>query len=130
MSFKDNLTKEELDQFYHLRGEIYRLVNPVEDESNIRLIREKLEKYLPILEKLRDQFEEKEKDYRSGFESYGYGDVDSIVGNFVYISDRWTCAFRTNWLIGLINPHDIRHKGKWSKRGYEHLMGKGSYSTT
>ena len=57
MSFKDNLTKEELDQFYHLRGEIYRLVNPVDDESNIRLIREKLEKYLPILEKLRDQFE-------------------------------------------------------------------------
>ena len=129
MSFKDNLNQKELEQFYHLRGEIYRLVNPVEDEYNIKLIKEKLEKYLPILEKLRDQFEENEKDYRSGFESYGYGDVESIVGNFVYISDRWTCAFRTNWLIGLINPHDIRHKKKWTKRGYEHLMGKGSYST-
>lgn len=43
-------------------------------------------------------------DLRSGEESYGYANQESVGMNILYISDRWNCAFRLRWLIdGLDN---------------------------
>ena len=39
------------------------------------------------------------QDFRTGEESYGYADPEYELS---YINDRWNCAFRMNWLIGLI----------------------------
>ena len=50
-----------------------------------------------------------EKDYRSGFETYGYENEESILSNIDYISDRWGCAFRVRWIINLLDS-DYKHK--------------------
>ena len=48
-----------------------------------------------------------EEDYRTGEEVYGYeGDNQ---GQFNYISDRWNCAFRLAWIIGLLK---LKEKGE------------------
>lgn len=43
-----------------------------------------------------------EGDYRSGAETYGYENEESIQYTLLYISDRWRCAFRLKWLIDLV----------------------------
>lgn len=46
------------------------------------------------------------KDTRSGYETYGYTSRESILGNMYYISDRWQCEFRINWLLaGIKDKH-------------------------
>lgn len=45
-----------------------------------------------------------EEDYRSGNDTYGYEDLESIQINLSYISDRWQVCFRVRWVIELINP--------------------------
>ena len=45
-----------------------------------------------------------EEDYRSGADTYGYENLESIQGSLWYISDRWKVCFRVRWLIDLINP--------------------------
>ncbi len=40
-----------------------------------------------------------EFDYRSGEDTYGYKDNDSIENRLMYISDRFNCAFRLRWLL-------------------------------
>ncbi|RLF43496.1 MAG: hypothetical protein DRN17_06260 [Thermoplasmata archaeon] len=37
-----------------------------------------------------------EGDYRSGYETYGYG--DNNLTHLLYISDRFNCQFRLRWL--------------------------------
>jgi hypothetical protein len=45
---------------------------------------------------------EYEDDWRSGEETYGYENQESIMGNLFHISDRWGCAFRLRWMIDLL----------------------------
>ena len=45
------------------------------------------------------QKSKKEYDFRTGEETYGYSDPEYDLS---YINDRWECAFRINWLLGLI----------------------------
>ena len=45
-----------------------------------------------------------EEDYRTGEEVYGYEDNQK---QFNYISDRWNCAYRLAWIIGLL---ELRRK--------------------
>ena len=56
----------------------------------------KVEKDLYILWKHKSKIED---DYRVGDETYGYSDPDYDLS---YINDRWDCAFRINWMLGLI----------------------------
>ena len=64
---------------------------------------------LPLMQQMRDAYSimsHEEEDYRSGQETYGYEDQESIQNNLVYISDRWRCAFRLRWLLdGLSEGH-------------------------
>lgn len=55
-----------------------------------------------------------DEDFRSGEETYGYKDLESIQGSLLYISDRWGGAFRVRWLIDLINPDYILYQGEFS----------------
>jgi hypothetical protein len=50
---------------------------------------------------------ERDQDYRSGEDTYGYSSTESIQSNLAYISDRWRVGFRVRWLIELINPDYI-----------------------
>lgn len=60
-------------------------------------------KYLDILYKEALSFQD---DTRSGEETYGYKDEESIRSNLAYICDRWRCAFRIKWLIDLIDKKE------------------------
>ena len=42
-------------------------------------------------------------DLRSGYETYGYVNDETIMYNLQYISDRWNCTFRLRWTLDLIN---------------------------
>lgn len=46
-----------------------------------------------------------EPDTRSGEETYGYEDDEHILGQLVYISDRWNCSFRIRWMIDLVKDY-------------------------
>lgn len=63
---------------------------------------------LPYYDLLVDLYEKhllaESTDHRSGQETYGYEDLESIQHNLSYISDRWVTCFRVRWLINLINP--------------------------
>jgi len=45
-------------------------------------------------------------DARSGEESYGYADVESIEGTLDYISDRFNCELRLRWMLDLIKHYE------------------------
>ena len=45
-------------------------------------------------------------DTRSGKETYGYKDLESIEGNLDYISDRFGGEFRLQWMLELPNEVD------------------------
>lgn len=45
-------------------------------------------------------------DDRSGEETYGYESEQSVLYDLSYISDRWICEFRLQWLIDLIDKHN------------------------
>ena len=73
----------------------------LETGSNERL----KDKYvIAFLDKIWNELSEKENDYRTGVETYGYGDVR---GTMEYISDRWFCAFRVKWLLDGLTSGDI-----------------------
>lgn len=71
-------------------------------EGNELLIAE-----LPYLKKRWKKLAKEENDYRSGEETYGYSDEESIRNNMEYISDRWMAAFRIKWLIDGLNSEKI-----------------------
>lgn len=66
-------------------------------------------KYLPI-----------EQDYRSGHDTYGYSNIESITCTLFYISDRWGCGWRLRWLIELINPNYVFYEDRINEK-YEVL---------
>ena len=43
-----------------------------------------------------------DKDFRTGFETYGYENDKYIRNQLSYISGRWNCSFRIKWLLDLI----------------------------
>ena len=47
-----------------------------------------------------------EDDWRTGDETYGYKSDEAILGDLLYISDRWRAAFRIKWMIDLIDRYD------------------------
>lgn len=73
--------------------------------DSIKSIREKLKPYYDQLVALyENEMLVSEEDYRTGNDTYGYADLESIQGSLYYISDRWKVTFRIRWLIELINP--------------------------
>ena len=66
-------------------------------------------KVIPALEKLYTKQclnEQPYTCYKSGFETYGYDNKQSIQHNMLYISDRFRCSFRLRWLIdGIKSGH-------------------------
>ena len=50
---------------------------------------------------------DEEGDYRTGEESYGYSENNE--DQFSYVSDRWNCAFRLSWILGLLQ---LKEKGE------------------
>lgn len=42
-------------------------------------------------------------DDRTGEETYGYKDKESILMDLLYISDRYNCQFRLRWVLGVLN---------------------------
>ena len=66
------------------------------DNSYIKLLIKPMERRWKIWAK-------DEQDFRSGSETYGYGDSESVENNMRYISDRWRCAFRLKWIIDGVN---------------------------
>ena len=58
--------------------------------------------YLKFLNKLNKET----CDDRSGEETYGYESEQSVLYDLSYMSDRWLCEFRLQWLIDLIEKHN------------------------
>jgi len=57
------------------------------------------EQYLMVMYKY---FLKEDKDFRTGYETYGYASEESIINNLCYINSKWKCSFRIRWLIDLI----------------------------
>jgi hypothetical protein len=87
-------------------------------QEKIKWLINQFKNHLPYLKELRQDCWKKEGDYRNGFETYGYNNVAEIYSNIEYISDRYNCAFRLNWLIGLIDPSDEQHSDQWENHTY------------
>lgn len=45
------------------------------------------------------------RDERSPLDTYGYKSEEDIAGNLFYISDRFNCQFRLNWVLGLLDKN-------------------------
>lgn len=97
---------------------LYAFADSSEDEQvKLKKLLKDLQPHLPALEEIRSVLIEHEQDFRNGFETYKYESVSKICADLEYISDRWTAAFRVNWLIGLINPQDFFHVENYKKQG-------------
>ena len=59
-------------------------------------------RYIKFLNKLNKET----CDDRSGEETYGYESEQSVLYDLSYMSDRWLCEFRLQWLIDLIEKHN------------------------
>lgn len=83
---------------------------------NLHYAMGELARYEKFLKRLYWKRVKEEKDYRTGDLTYGYEfDCNSIMWHISYISDRWNCAFRIAWLIGLIE----KWKGKTNTHFYK-----------
>lgn len=85
-------------------------------EATKKFCYDSFKKDLIILEKdlnnLYSYYLSTDKDYRTGYETYGYIDEVTIRENLAYINDRWRCAFRIRWLIDLIDLYKKDFNGK------------------
>jgi hypothetical protein len=87
----------------------------------------KLKPFLPFMIRYYElRLLPKERDYRSGFETYDYVSNYSILSNLEYISDRWCAAFRLRWLINLIDK-DYTYKGKELIYEYDKVISDNKY---
>lgn len=59
------------------------------------------------MERVWVKWSKEEGDYRTGEETYGYSDIESIENDMLYISDRYRCAFRLKWIIDGIKNNKI-----------------------
>lgn len=72
------------------------------DELTFERIKNGLLNVLDDLYYVRDLKAMEENDWRSGYDTYGYKSLDDIKCNLIYISDRWSCQFRVQWLIDMV----------------------------
>lgn len=77
-------------------------MNPQDLNTTCTLIR----KHKKAIQLLRSYHLTKEKDFRSGYETYGYDSLDNIESNLLYISDRFHAAFRLSWLVNVPDEVD------------------------
>ena len=76
-------------------------------EMSIYEIQEALLSISSYLKVMLNYFSKDDMDARRGFETYGYSDLESIKSNLCYISDRWGCRFRIQWLLDLANTEEL-----------------------
>ena len=89
----------------HARKNIEKIFDKYYDgevDSVMELIPE-LRENMPSLIRMRDKFKQTENDNRPGAETYGF---DHNSERLCYISDRWQCRFRTQWMIDMLNHLD------------------------
>jgi len=67
----------------------------------------RLKEALPELQKMLMIASREDTDDRRGWESYGF---DRWKSNLLYVSDRWNCRFRLQWLIDLVDYVSIHYK--------------------
>lgn len=91
-------------------------------DENLDFFMEEMKQYLSYLKELRDNKMIEEDDYRSGWDTYGYESRSQIIGQLKYISDRWSCAFRINWLLGLLDPTDYISASGWENKDYNKVI--------
>jgi hypothetical protein len=66
--------------------------------------------FLPLLremDRVWKKWSERDDDYRTGDQTYGYADEYRIEYDMWYISDRWNCAFRLKWLMDGLSSEKI-----------------------
>ena len=56
------------------------------------------------------QLYDNEPDTRSGYETYGYDDLESIKTDLDYISDRFNATFRLRWILDLLDQPELVNK--------------------
>ena len=66
-----------------------------------------LKEALPELQKMLKIAARDDSDNRRGWESYSF---DDWKVNLLYVSDRWNCRFRLQWLIDLVDYVSIHYK--------------------
>lgn len=81
------------------------------DEVDLDLLIHQLSLNKSSLEYLHNIKKKEENDNRSGEETYGYIDSESIKNNLVYISDKCGCQFRIRWILDLIELKSIEDVG-------------------
>jgi hypothetical protein len=80
-----------------IRREVFDFSYPVDLGEEVR----KIEKNRKAIQALRAFHFAYDPDRRSGEETYGYTSLESIESSLKYICDRWGCAFRLTWLLGV-----------------------------
>jgi hypothetical protein len=60
-----------------------------------------IKKYHKCIQRLKSYHQLSEGDYRDGYETYGYKSIEEIENSLLYISDRFSCAFRLSWLVNV-----------------------------
>ena len=83
-----NIINDIFDEYYN--GKV---------DSVLKLI-PKLRKNKEALIVMRNKFKKEEQDNRSGADTYGFKNIEE---DLMYISDRWQCQFRTQWIIDMLD---------------------------
>jgi hypothetical protein len=80
-----------------LQKKVFDFVHPVD----LNKVVPQIEKNKRAIQALRALHLAYDSDRRSGSETYGYSSLESIESSLEYICDRWGCAFRLTWLLGV-----------------------------
>jgi hypothetical protein len=91
---------------YH-RYKVWVLMDSIDEYLDIDSFINRLKEVKDSLEYLYKFYNKDEKDYRSGFETYGYPNLGCILGNIYFLSSRWCCAFRIRWYLDLISYSSV-----------------------
>lgn len=85
--------------------QFYKLDSSVDAMVNVTIFVTLAQKYL---RSMRQQIKlmSGDHDTRTGYQTYGYRSYESIIGNLDYISDRYNCRFRLQWLLTLCEDFD------------------------
>lgn len=81
----------------------------------------------PNLLAIISDYQSEDADYRLGVDTYGYKEED-ILHHLAYISDRWGCAFRIAWMLGLVNE-EFRGGQPKPAESLVHIIVEGANST-
>jgi hypothetical protein len=80
-----------------LQRKVFDFAHPVD----LNKVVPRIEKNKRAIQALRAFHFSYDPDRRSGSETYGYSSLESIGSSLEYICDRWRCAFRLTWLLGV-----------------------------